>query len=164
MFVSKNYAYGYTKTSWFLSSAANEIPLGFQATWFTVRSTVGPFCLIVPTLTPFFLSLASSLAHVGTWQTDAPLGDHRKSLLELVLMFRLLLQGHQARSAIGLFCTIKEFRDMSRQSQTQTQLGVSSFLVAQYRSSWLTAMMLMPLFASNAAAFSTFLLAPKLVR
>ena len=75
------------------------------------------------------------LVATGTWQTDAPFGDHKNSLLAPEHMFKLCVRGFHFRSAISLFYTKIELSDISTKSQIQTQLGDVSLFVAQKRES-----------------------------
>ena len=63
------------------------------------------------------------LVATGTWQTEAPFGDHKNSLLAPEHMFKLWVRGFHFRSAISPFCTKIELRDISTKSHIQTQFG-----------------------------------------
>ena len=110
------------------SRAAKLPPSGFQMTYYTSRSSA-------------FFPLPR-----GTWQTEAPFGDHRKSLAAAVEIFKLWVLGHHERSTTSCFWTIRELRHISVRSQIQMQRGESSDLLAMNLWSKDMAILEMPFF------------------
>ena len=88
------------------------------------------------------------LVAVGTWQTEAPFGDHRNSLLAPEQMFRLCEFGFHFKSAISLFYTRSELSDISTKSQIQTHFGDVKHFVAAKRESCETSIFEMPRLAT----------------
>ena len=92
--------------------------------------------------------LTTVLVAAGTWHTEAPLGDQRKSRFAPEQTFKLCDYGFHLKSAISLFWTRMELSDISTRSQIQTQVGVVSHLVAQKRESYEISIFEIPRFAT----------------